>query len=122
MIDQETMPIEFGTLTDDKLLAAGARCMVIQDCASDLNTDRKLEICHSKPKGFISQIRKSRPNLTAGDIELSAITQDVFDDIWPMEESVEHFYVPQERIDEIIIDQTTKHARRRIAVLTANAV
>jgi len=115
MIKQGTMPVDFLALPENELLAAGARYLVVQDCASDSDANKKRELCRNSSKSFIGRVRQLRPNLTAGYIEMVAVSLNVFDDIWPLNEAVEHFHVEQEKIDEIIKAQSLehKHAQRR---------
>jgi hypothetical protein len=113
MIEQGTMPINSIAITDDELLSVGARYAVIQDCAADLAVDRKLRICSVPPDRFVRYLRRSRPTLSAGDIELAAILLNLFDDIWPVDGSIEHLYVPQGRIDEIRIAKSLVRTRIR---------
>jgi hypothetical protein len=101
MAKRGIIPPDVLGLPDDEVLASGARYTVIQDCAPNLSADRKRTLCITSPNRFIGDLRSSRPDLTAGYIEMVADSQAVFEDIWPMPESVEHFFASQAKIDEI---------------------
>ncbi len=116
MAEQGSMPAKFLTLPDDKLLTAGARYRVVQDCAPDLGVQRRQELSKAPPSNFIRRLRQARPSLTAGHIEMVADSLGVFDDIWQPDESVIHLHVTKAAIDEIrlaknLYRRTDHHAR-----------
>ena len=111
MAEQGSMPADFLTLPEDKLLKAGARYRVVQDCAPDLGAVKKQELSRTLPAYFIRRLRQARSGLTAGHIEMVADSLGVFDDIWQPDESVDHFYVTEAVINDIRLAKNLMQAQ-----------
>jgi hypothetical protein len=81
-IAEEKLPPHYAKLTDDKLIAAGARFHLAQRL-----TRLPLKSLPGIPRDadeFITLLTSLNPSLTPGKIESEAVLLDVFDDIWPM--------------------------------------
>jgi len=113
MLERGIIPPNIMPVAKNRLLAAGARYIVIQDCAPDLIVSEKREICRTPINKFIRLMLKSKPNLTAGYIEMVADSHGVFDDIWPLDGSVKNFHVSQKRIDGIRLAKNLVQAQLR---------
>ncbi|MEO8105507.1 MAG: hypothetical protein ABI602_04195 [Candidatus Saccharibacteria bacterium] len=94
------LPISSKNLTEKAKRGLSGRHAVIEAVARGVTVFQRTRLlkCHSK--NFISQLLTIRPDLTAGHIEMRAISLDVFDDIWPVTDTASSLHVSRQEMDK----------------------
>jgi hypothetical protein len=113
LIRDGLLPVEVSELSEDDLLSLGGRHRVVQELAADLSGHQIQQVLAAPSAKFITALRRYRPNLTAGEIELAAISNDAFDDIWPTVSNIQFLHVDQAEIDALRRSQNHKRQQRR---------
>lgn len=93
------LPSEYETLDDDELLRLAGRYVLTGSLLE--RTDPTIVRDISNAPAFITTLRKMRPGLTAGVIEATAVTLDVYDDIWPSSSSKRTLQISAKEIEAI---------------------
>ncbi len=98
MIGQERLSANL--LDDiDELLRVGAQRLIIEKCLPNLSEKAKQTLAVKPSKNFTNWVlntnkelpdERANLSLTAATIEATAISLDVFDDIWPIGKSIDH--------------------------------
>ena len=100
--------------SEERLIQAGASRLVIGACAPDIKDDSKARLAAISPGQLISKLMRQVPGLTAGAIEATAVSLEVFDDLWPMDiADYERLHVdlPRKKTSTYLISQG-RHRRR----------
>jgi hypothetical protein len=98
------IPVEIfeGVTDDDELILRYAKYLVLDDLFPDSLNGTKIGICTSRTqdaieRGFVGAIRKNDGTITEADIEVSAVSLGVLDDILPPDTSyMETLRLPEE--------------------------
>lgn len=95
MLCNGTLPSSFVALKKEKdLFRAAGKFLVAGNVAPyGLSDSKKIELATASAERFIRILIEKFPHLTAGKIEIIALSLGVFDDIWPPP-SNRHLYVP----------------------------
>lgn len=85
------LPESFAELPADKLLPLAARYIVIEECLrGTLTMVQKETMARAPAHKLIRLLCEAKTGLSAGQIELTAETLGVYEDIWPIEENLEY--------------------------------
>jgi hypothetical protein len=95
------------------MLIARRRHTLIQAVAGDLTDRQVMYVLSGGADRFISRLRELRPGLSAGYIEMVAVSENTFDDIWPIANRAEFLYVEGKEIDELRKERTVQKVRNR---------
>lgn len=113
MAELGQLPKEYSQYDDDQLIRAAARFVLVSTCLPGRNTDDIAELLR-KHRGLQS-IQKIRPELSAGHIETTAVTLDIFDDIWPHPDRTKKLHITQEEYVRLSLKRYLPTKKRRIA-------
>jgi hypothetical protein len=94
-------------------LRTTAQYLVVTRLLPQLGNDLKVAIAQYTPERFVATIQQKNIKLTAGHIETTAVSLDVFDYIWPMDEWREYLKVNVDELDskrKSLSDQVTSAA------------
>ncbi len=97
MVKDGTLPTEFSNLDEEQLIQGAAKYLVVSKCAPDLSSYQKLVISQ-RQHTYVEALMNAKEGLTAGKIEIIAISLEVFDDIWPMKEDLSYLYISDEEL------------------------
>jgi hypothetical protein len=106
LIASQQLPREFETLSDQELLTSAGKYRIATACLPQNTEKQRIALATRSSRTFTKAIREQNPNISAGEIEVIAASEGVFDDIWPA--PLSHLYVPAAEIE----------ARRRMSAET----
>jgi hypothetical protein len=82
-VESGIYPAAFGNLEDDKLARAIGLYRISEFCLRNVSQEERAAAATKIPSNFIREAMESDKSLTAGHIEMIAVTLDVFDEVWP---------------------------------------
>ncbi len=95
MIDAGIMSPDFALLSDETFFEVAGRFVVVHHCVPDISPIRKHTIACGTSGSLKSELKKSRPQLTDGFIESAALMLEVSDDVWPLDDGLQHLRVTE---------------------------
>lgn len=127
-----SLPAELfdGVESEEEMILRYAKYITVDYLLGDEYAVSKMSICTEstdtvRTKGFEKSIRHAAPHITMGDIESSALSQDVFDILWPFDEYMTRLKLGQEYYDfvrqrnapDIALKKQKRQAKRQAAAL-----
>lgn len=116
MLELGTLPSEYGELEESELLRRAGRYLVVRDCIPTLAKHTRNRLASSSGP-IIPLLRSLQPQLSAGQIEMVAVSQGVFDDLWPIDPGLENLKVTDselaaENAKQAVINKRSNANRR----------
>lgn len=105
LLEQAVFPPDlWGDDTHDvkSFMSRSAAYLLVQSIFPKVAVDKKINIASVKASRLIKTIRQYDPTISAGTIESQAIQLGIFDDIWPLDDYLEHLQVMGNQAPKIL--------------------
>jgi hypothetical protein len=107
------LPVPAERLTDAEKLRIYGRYTVAQNALPDSSVKELSGIaCHER-RSLVTMLQQAKDTLKPGYIEMLAVTDNVFEYIWPPEERTDCLRVTQDEIDVVVRNKTARELTRR---------